>query len=50
MKADPKPNLSRAAILANIEYAKGLQAIHSEQYRQALELETKYLLMLKDLK
>lgn len=49
-KQDPKPLLGPAAVQANIEYARGLQKIHSEKYRAALELETKYLNMLAALK
>jgi hypothetical protein len=40
---DPKPNLSRAAIEANIEYYQAQGAKHAEQYRWALEQETHWM-------
>lgn len=43
MKTDPKPNLSRAAIEANISYYQAQGAKHSEQYRMALEQETYWM-------
>ena len=40
---DPKPHLSRAAILANIDYYKSLEIKYSNEYRLAQEQHMHWL-------
>lgn len=49
MKPDPKPNLSRAAILANLEYYGAQSRKAAALYRQSLEDETYWLTQLRKL-
>jgi transcription elongation GreA/GreB family factor len=46
---DPKPNLSRAAIEANIEYYKSICAKYQSGYRDAKEQLEKWEQRLNDL-
>ncbi|CAB5225995.1 hypothetical protein UFOVP758_40 [uncultured Caudovirales phage] len=39
---DPKPNLSRAAILSNIEYYKSICAKYREGYKEAKQQMAKW--------
>lgn len=40
---DPKPNLSKAAILANIEYYQNLQEWHRQQLNYYLKKEQEWI-------
>jgi hypothetical protein len=46
---DPKPNLSRAGIEANINYYAALEQRYSQQYREALYEHTYWLRELQKL-
>lgn len=46
---DPKPKVSKAAILSNIEYYKALGNKASVAYREALLEETYWIIKLREL-
>ena len=46
---DPKPNMSAAGILANLNYYNALEHRYAAQYREALEQSTYWLRELEKL-